>query len=111
MTVQEKEETIESLKRSHQKELEEFRLQMADIETRYKGENVKIKKRAEIELAEASQQINKIAATKISLEKSIERYEATVRDLKLQLEDQGRQLINERDGVANHQKKYPHLPT
>merc|ERR1719282_643547 len=104
-TVQEKEETIESLKRSHQKELEEFRLQMADIETRYKGENVKIKKRAEIELAEAGQQINQIAATKISLEKSIERYEATVRDLKLQLEDQGRQLMNERDNVANHQKK------
>jgi len=108
-TVQEKEETIESLKRSHQKELEEFRLQMADIETRYKGENVKIKKRAEIELAEASQQINQIAATKISLEKSIERYEATVRDLKLQLEDQGRQLINERDNVANHQKKLTSL--
>merc|ERR1712002_404957 len=101
----EKEETIESLKRSHQRELEAFHMQMADIETRYKGENVKIKKRAEIELAEAGQQINQIAATKISLEKSIERYEATVRDLKLQLEDQGRQLMNERDNVANHQKK------
>jgi len=108
-TVQEKEETIESLKRSHQKELETFRVQMADIETRYKGENVKIKKRAEIELAEAGQQINQIAASKISLEKSIERYETTVRDLKLQLEDQGRQLINERDGVANHQKKISSL--
>merc|ERR1719391_1560043 len=108
-TVQEKEETIESLKRSHQRELEEFRLQMADIETRYKGENVKIKKRAEIELAEAGQQINQIAASKISLEKSIERYEATIRDLKLQLEDQGRQLINERDNVANHQKKITSL--
>jgi len=104
-TVQEKEETIESLKRSHQKELEAFRMQMSDIETRYKGENVKVKKRAEIELAEAQQQINQIATSKISLEKSIERYEAAIRDLKLQLEDQGRQLINERDNVAAHQKK------
>merc|ERR1719153_1061313 len=104
-TVQEKEETIESLKRSHQRELETFHMQMADIETRYKGANVKIKKKAEIELAEAGQQINQIAASKISLEKSIERYEATVRDMKLQLEDQGRQLINERDNVAAHQKK------
>merc|ERR1719376_1338010 len=104
-TVQEKEETIESLKRSHQKELEAFRVQMSDIETRYKGENVKVKKRAEIELAEAQQQINQIATSKISLEKSIERYEAAIRDLKLQLEDQGRQLINERDNVAAHQKK------
>merc|ERR1712198_390949 len=108
-TVQEKEETIESLKRSHQRELEAFHMQMADIETRYKGENVKIKKKAEIELAEAGQQINQIAASKISLEKSIERYEATIRDLKLQLEDQGRQLINERDNVANHQKKITSL--
>merc|ERR1719414_1778818 len=108
-TVQEKEETIESLKRSHQRELETFHMQMADIETRYKGENVKIKKKAEIELAEAGQQINQIAASKISLEKSIERYEATIRDLKLQLEDQGRQLINERDNVANHQKKITSL--
>merc|ERR1719219_1003418 len=62
-----------------------------------------------LELAEAGQQINQIAASKISLEKSIERYETTVRDLKLQLEDQGRQLINERDGVANHQKKISSL--
>merc|ERR1719391_554010 len=104
-TVQEKEETIESLKRSHQRELEAFHMQMADIETRYKAENGKIKKKAEIELAEAGQQINQIASSKLSLEKSIERYEATVRELKLQLEDQGRQLINERDNVANHQKK------
>ena len=35
-------------------------MQMADIETRYKGENVKIKKKAEIELAEAGQQINQV---------------------------------------------------
>jgi len=108
-TVQEKEETIESLKRSHQRELEAFHMQMADIETRYKAENGKIKKKAEIELAEAGQQINQIASSKLSLEKSIERYEATVRELKLQLEDQGRQLINERDNVANHQKKITSL--
>merc|ERR1712002_1329050 len=105
----EKEETIESLKRSHQRELEAFHMQMADIETRYKAENGKIKKKAEIELAEAGQQINQIASSKLSLEKSIERYEATVRELKLQLEDQGRQLINERDNVANHQKKITSL--
>merc|ERR1712002_1196792 len=104
-TVQEKEETIESLKRVHQKELETLHMQMADIETRYKADNVKIKKRAEIELAEAGQQINQIAAAKISVEKSLERTEVTIRELKLQLEDQGRQLINERDNVANHQKK------
>ena len=61
---QEKEETIESLKRSHQKELEAFRMQMSDIETRYKGENVKIKKKAEIELGEAQQQINQVSAAK-----------------------------------------------
>merc|ERR1712002_775767 len=108
-TVQEKEETIESLKRVHQKELETLHMQMADIETRYKADNVKIKKRAEIELAEAGQQINQIAAAKISVEKSLERTEVTIRELKLQLEDQGRQLINERDNVANHQKKITSL--
>merc|ERR1740131_221919 len=104
-TVQEKEETIESLKRSHQRELENFHMQMADIETRYKAENGKIKKRAEIELAEASQQINQIATAKLSVEKSMERHEQTIRELKFQLEEQGRQLITERDGVAAHQKK------
>lgn len=104
-TVQEKEETIETLKRSHHKELETFHMQMADIETRYKAENVKIRKRAEIEMAEAQQQINQIASAKMSVEKSLERHEVTIRELKLQLEDQGRQLINERDNVANHQKK------
>jgi len=104
-TVQEKEETIESLKRSHQRELETFHMQMADIETRYKAENGKIKKRAEIELAEASQQINQIATAKLSVEKSMERHEQTIRELKFQLEEQGRQLITERDGVAAHQKK------
>ena len=35
-------------------------MQMADIETRYKAENAKIKKKAEIELAEAGQQINQV---------------------------------------------------
>merc|ERR1711970_601447 len=104
-TVQEKEETIESLKRSHQRELEAFRMQMADIETRYKAENGKIKKRAEIELAEASQQINQIATAKLSVEKSLERHEVTIRELKLQLEEQGRQVITERDSVTTHQKK------
>merc|ERR1740131_293988 len=104
-TVQEKEETIESLKRSHQRELENFHMQMADIETRYKAENGKIKKRAEIELAEASQQINQIATAKLGVEKSMERHEQTIRELKFQLEEQGRQLITERDGVAAHQKK------
>jgi len=104
-TVQEKEETIESLKRSHQRELENFHMQMADIETRYKAENGKIKKRAEIELAEASQQINQIATAKLSVEKSLERHEVTIRELKLQLEEQGRQVMTERDNVTTHQKK------
>jgi len=104
-TVQEKEETIESLKRTHQRELEALHLQMSDIENRYKGENIKMKKKMEIELGEAQLQINQIATSKVSVEKSLERYEAAIRDLKLQLEEQGRQVINERDNVANHLKK------
>merc|ERR1719290_597829 len=54
---------------------------------------------------EMQAQYEQMAAAKLSVEKSIDRYEQTVRDLKLQLDEQGRQLMTERDNVANHQKK------
>merc|ERR1719290_933837 len=54
---------------------------------------------------EMQAQYEQMAAAKLSVEKSIDRYEQTVRDLKLQLDEQGRQLMTERDSVANHQKR------
>jgi len=109
--LREKDDEIENIRKSGQRALDELQRTIVEIETRYKAELSRLRKKYDSEIREYEIQIETLQRTNMELAKSNKAFGARVKELEIQIDDERRGAEDARQAVIVLERKRIALQT
>jgi len=109
--LREKDDEMENIRKAGQRALDELQRTIIEIETRYKGEISRLKKKYEAEIREYEIQVETLTRTNAELAKANKSLNARVKELEIALDDERRSGDEARQAVTVLERKRIALQT